>query len=316
MNCYRINFLIKNLPTYIVNRFLISLLAALLFQSSFGQLIVNTEGEFNLESDYFNPDEVKTRKIKSVTVTYSDKKSLQPIKKRQGVSQNYLFDKDGRIIRYYSTKLMTYGSVDTAVEWRFYKGDKLETVKKTAIEDIKVKTIFYEEGFPTVEIFGKSESGSSIKTKLNIVSYKEQYAQYISYMILKKGDSVVNRKALGGKVVERLTYSYPDSTSKKIKIEYPYSPFMNTTRVITYENKLVARLTVQNPNEDTYEYVYGYDSEQKIAYFTKNNLSKNSTESFSELIYDEDTQNLQAIITKNYYTEEISISKYKYTYYP
>ena len=68
--------MIKNLPTYIVNRFLISLLAALLFQSSFGQLIVNTEGEFNLESDYFNPDEVKTRKIKSVTVTYSDKKSL------------------------------------------------------------------------------------------------------------------------------------------------------------------------------------------------------------------------------------------------
>ncbi len=277
---------------------------------------MNNEGEFNLESDYFNPEEVKTRKIKSVNVTFSSKKPLQPIRKEVGKSQNYVFDENGKISRFYSTKIMPYGSIDTNVEWRFYKGEKLETVKKTAIDGIKVRTIFYEEGIPSVEIFGKSESGSSIKTKLNIVSYKEQYAQYVSYNIQKNGDSVINRKALGGKVVERTTYSFPDSITKKIKVEYPYSPYLNFTKIITYENKLVAKLIVQNPNEDTFEYIFGYDSNKKMAYFTKNNLSNNSTESFSELIYDDKTQNLQAIITKNYYTEEVSITKYKYTYYP
>lgn len=305
----------RNSTYHLFKALILFVLAYFLSFSSRGQFLKNSEGEVVLGIDFFNPSRITSNKIESITIEYSTKKPLQPIQKDYSNSNFYLFDLQGRIKQYYSTKKLFNGSVDTTVEWRFYKNGQISTQKRTQYNAIQVKSYFYENNQLSIIVHGKSQSTGNSKTTLNISSYSEENVEYWAYAILTNQDTLIKKKSVNGVVFQEVLISHPDSNTKKVETSYRYVPNNNHSTTLFYDRDLLTKIEINNPATNKVFYTYSYNHKKELLSYIKYDQTGKTATEFAEFIYDETTGNLQAIIKKDYTTNNIEIKKFCYTYY-
>ncbi len=293
------------------------LLTFVLFGSFYvhSQQIESKEAKVVLNEFFFNKDYLKANKIKTISVSFSSKKPLQPIRKEYFKSSHFLINKNGYLTRSYFTKRIFGNKIDTAVEWRFYKNDKLSAIKKTGIGGIDVKSIFYENGKPAIYIYGLSQNGSKQKLNLFISSYKDRSAEYIEHTPLNKRDTLIKYKSVTSTVFKKELREWKDSITFKISYKFPLAPEKNYSHTFKYSNNRCKSIVIKKLGVESYSYLFQYSERGKLLSFTKFNIDQNTSVQFSELIYNDKTNLLRAIITKDLFDNTILIKKYSYTYY-
>lgn len=291
------------------------ILYVFLLPKGFSQLIDNQRAKIILDDFFFQTTEIKKRKIKTISVSYSTKKSLKPIQKNVFKSTHFLVDKNGFLTRKYTTNQFFQQKIDTSVEWRYYKNKRLTTIKKTGVGGIKVKSIFYENNLPATYIYGVSQNSSPSKINLFVSSYKEERAEYIKYYPLNKKDTLIKYKSVSSTVFKKKLIEWTDSTSCKITYTYPLAPEKNVVYTYNFNDKQCEALLIEEVNKPIYKYVFQYSSTRKMLSYTTFNETQNTSIYYTELIYNEKNGLLRAIITKDLYDNTIFIKKYTYTYY-
>jgi len=287
----------------------ISLLVVLLFTTySNSQFIQNEKGQFVKEELFFNPIVIKNKNIKSIKVSFLEKKQLKGIYQTDIKSNHFSFDNWGRIKRVYKTY-----RTDTTVEWRYYKDNKISAIKKGSNNVIKVKSIFYENDKPIINIIATSINESQDVTILKIKNYREESAEYINYKKLQNGDSLIEWSYTGKSIFKKLLISKKDSLTIKETYSFPLKSLNYHSYEYNYLNKLLSKLIVVNSS--SYYYHFIYDSNQELIKYSKFDSKLNSEIETCELLYEKETGNLQAIITKNKLNNSIKIRKFNYTYF-
>ena len=279
------------------------------------QLIDNRKAKIVLTDFFFNKEELKKRKIKTVSVSYSTKKSLKPIQTDSYKSTHFSIDRNGLLTRTYSTKKIFLSSIDTAVEWRYYKNEKLTTIKKTGVGGIDVKSVFYENNLPSTHIYGISQNSSSRKIDLFVSSYKELRAEYIDYQPLKEKDTLIKYKSLSSIVFKKELHEWPDSSTYKVTHIYPLAPEKKLVYTYSFKEKRCSSITIEKINKPIYKYTFKYSNSGKILSFNTFNVTQNTSTRFTELVYNEKNGLLRALITKDLYDNTIFIKKYTYTFH-
>lgn len=305
----------RNYTYQLLKAFILFVLVSFLSFSSSGQFLKNGKGQIILGIDFFSPLTITSNKIESITVEYSTKKPLQPIQKSYFNSNFYSFDLQGRIKQYYTTQKLFNGSIDTTVEWRFYKNGRISTKKRTLSNAIKVKSYFYENNQLSVIVHGKSRSSGNSKTILDISSYSEESAEYWTYAVLANQDTLIKKKSVNGVVFQEVLISNPDSNTKKIETSYRYAPKNNHSVTLFYSNNLLKKIEIKNSTITREFYSFSYNHDKELLSYIKYDQTGKVAIEFAEFIYEDTTGNLQAIITKDYTTNNIEIKKFCYTYY-
>jgi hypothetical protein len=284
--------------------------------NTYSQEIENKKVPIILSDFLFTESNLKEHKVKEISVSFWNKKTLKPIKKEYYKSVHYLINENGKLIRSYFTK-KTFGTqIDTAVEWRYYSQNKLTAIKKTAIGGIKVKSIFYENNKPSIFIFGRSKNSSPNITTLILSSYQDEDAEYIEYTSINPRDTLIKYKSVTDVVFKKELKEWIDSNIYRVSVNFPLDPEKNYTHTFTYApNKTCESIEISKFNSEKHRYVMKYTDEGKIISYTKFNVNKNTSTDFSELIYNENNGLLRAVITKNLFDNSIFIKKYSYMYY-
>jgi hypothetical protein len=287
-----------------------------LFSSfSHSQFIQNGKGELIKGETFFNPLTIKKKGIKTIKVTFFEKKELQGIYQIQGKVNQYLFDEKGRVIRYYFTKNYYTSKKDTVVEWRYYKNNRLTTIKTGSSKKIKVRSIFYEDNKPVIHILGTSINNSKDITTLKINNYQEKSAEYINHTVLKNGDTLIEWSYTGKTIFKQLNISKKDNSTRKETYSFPMKNLAYQSFEYQYQNELLSKMIEMNSNSPGYYYHFYYNSNQELTGYSKYSSKWNSEIETSELLYAEETGNLQAILTKNKINNSINIRKFNYTYF-
>ena len=256
------------------------------------QFIKNTKAQVLQSESYFNSQAIKRKRIKTITVTFFNKKELRGINQIKGKSNHFLFDEEGRIERFYYTNNFYSNKSDTLVEWRYYKNNKLITVKQASDKNIRVKSIFYEDDKQAIQILGTSYNLSNNLTTININSYQEKSAEYITHKVLRNGDKVTE-------------WSFTDKTVFERLVSFEYS----------YKDNLLTEMVERKSNKLDYYYSFHYDSNKNLVGYSKYTSKWESKIEVAELLYNKGTGNLQAILVKNKINNSIKIRKFNYTYF-
>ncbi|MEN8928770.1 MAG: hypothetical protein ABF240_07885 [Flavobacteriales bacterium] len=280
------------------------------------QLIDNSKGKI-LQSDFFfNSKAIQEKNIKTIEITFFEKKELQGINQVHGKSIHFFLDTSGRIKKKHETSRDYYGINDTVVEWRFYKKNRLSTIKQsTDGKELKVISIFYEENLPSVYVLGISTNESRYKTKLQVSSYREQSAEYINHKITKNGDSLTEWSFTDKTVFKRRNIHTKDSLTRKETFSFPLENEKYFSAEFHSIEGLLVRLNEVNSDSPDYYYTFHYRSDNELMSFSKYSVKWGSEIEVTELLYSEENGNLEAILTKNKINNSIKIRKFNYTYF-
>ena len=279
------------------------------------QFVENTKGQIIKEEPFFNPEALKRKRIKSIEITFFEKKELRGINQIKGKVKHYLFDEEGRIARYYYTNNNYSTKKDTMVEWRYYKNNKLTTIKKGNNKNIKVQSIFYEDNKPSIYIHGSSYNISNNLTTIKINSYQEKRAEYINYSTLPNGDEVTEWCQTDKTVFEKLVTSRKDSSTYKETHSFPTKDNEFISYEYTYKDNLLTKMVEEYSQYPDYYYHFYYDSNLRLVGYSKYSAKWRSEIEVTELLYAEGTGNLQAVLSKNKINNSIKIKKFNYTYF-
>lgn len=279
------------------------------------QFIKNTKAQVLQSESYFNSQAIKRKRIKTITVTFFNKKELRGINQIKGKSNHFLFDEEGRIERFYYTNNFYSNKSDTLVEWRYYKNNKLITVKQASDKNIRVKSIFYEDDKQAIQILGTSYNLSNNLTTININSYQEKSAEYITHKVLRNGDKVTEWSFTDKTVFERLVISQKDSVTVQEIHSFPVNDNNYSSFEYSYKNNLLTEMVERKSNKLDYYYSFHYDSNKNLVGYSKYTSKWESEIEVAELLYNEGTGNLQAILIKNKINNSIKIRKFNYTYF-
>ena len=266
-----------------------------------------------LWSECFDSNKLSTQRIRTITQSHFHKLPLKPIIKTRSKITFWELNKDGKVTMNYNTVPLNDTLVDTTACWNFYKNNRLSMTKKTGIAGIVVKVISYQNDLPIRFIYGKSKNNSGSKIELQLDSYHEGRSEYLEHTQFGDGNHQTTYKSSDGVVFKIVLSESLDSNMRIIRTQFPYQSEKDFTIEKNENHDTFKSITIKKKNEVLKKYVFTYDL--KLTEFETFETENEKSLSHTELIYEEATGLLQAILTKNLQNEEIHITKYHYTYY-
>ena len=176
-----------------------------------------------------------------------------------------------------------------------------------------MKVISYQIDLPIRFIYGKSKNNSGSKIELQLDSYHEGRSEYLEHTQFGDGNHQTTYKSSDGVVFKIVLSESLDSNMRIIRTQFPYQSEKDFTIEKNENHDTFKSITIKKKNEVLKKYVFTYDL--KLTEFETFETENEKSLSHTELIYEEATGLLQAILTKNLQNEEIHITKYHYTYY-
>lgn len=297
------------------NRFIIIFLLGIsaLFGGSQGVVTSEQVLEEFIWNHCFTPQKMSTQQVRTITQSRYKKLPLKPIIKIKNNTQFWELNQQGKISMMYRTEKINDSITDTTAKWNFYKNNQLTMIKKTGIAGIVVTSISYKNDLPIRFVYGKSKNKSSSKIKLEIDSYEEGRSEYLEHTTFGKKNLQTSFKSSDGVTFKVITTEIKDTNSEVISTQFPFQPNKNYVIEKTSEQGQTKSLLVRNKTETSTQYEFFYDS--LLIEINTQKPGYDLHTAHTELIYEEQTGLLKAIIQQNLQSKEIEIMKYHYTYY-
>ncbi len=261
----------------------------------------------------FTPQKMSTQQVRTITQSRYKKLPLKPIVKIKNNTQFWELNQQGKISMMYRTEKINDSITDTTVRWNFYKNNQLTMIKKTGVAGIVVTSISYKNDLPIRFVYGKSKNKSSSKIKLEIDSYEEGRSEYLEHTTFGKKNHQTSFKSSDGVTFKVITTEIKDTNSEVISTQFPFQPNKDYAIEKTSELGQTKSLLVRNKTETSTQYEFFYDS--LLLEINTQKPGYDLHTAHTELIYEEQTGLLKAIIQQNLQSKEIEIMKYHYTYY-
>lgn len=280
-----------------------------------GQLIENSLSNAFTDDPFFNTEIVKLNKLRSLHGTISTKKELSSIKK-SGKSQHFKFDKKGNLIQQYST-FFRKGKRDTT--FILYNYDKKGNLISKRTNDVNGFYSYNFEFNDQNDIIKKTycRDINKLNSRSNFILEKQFVVIKEGYSYIKK-DTVVIKNVLNnnGLPYQQIQYTYNSlgyliSEIKKLIINNK-----KTTIIYTYNSHgLLASKEISNSQQkyNIKKTTFLYD---KLGNLIELNYFKNDKHvTHKEILYDEKTFLLKALIVQDVETNFIKIVKFKASFY-
>jgi hypothetical protein len=297
------------------NRFIIIFLLGIsaLFGGSQGVVTSEQVLEEFIWNHCFTPQKMSTQQVRTITQSRYKKLPLKPIVKITNNTQFWELNQQGKISMMYRTEKINDSITDTTARWNFYKNNQLTMIKKTGVAGIVVTSISYKNDLPIRFVYGKSKNKSSSKIKLEIDSYEEGRSEYLEHTTFGKKNLQTSFKSSDGVTFKVITTEIKDTNSEVISTQFPFQPNKDYVIEKTSELGQTKSLLVRNKTETSTQYEFFYDS--LLIEINTQKPGYDLHTAHTELIYEEQTGLLKAIIQQNLQSKEIEIMKYHYTYY-
>ena len=306
---------LKKFCHYMNNLIVIFVLVAFLANSVKGQLIDNSICNAFSDEPFFNTEIVKLNKLRSLHGTISTKKELSAIKK-SGKSQHFKFDKKGNLTQQYTTFFRKNKKDTTFILYNYDNNGNLTTKRTNDVNGFySYNYEFNQENDIIKKTYcrdhNKLNSRSSFILEKQYVIIKEGY----SY---KKNDSVVIKNVLNnnGLPYQQVKYIYNSlgyliSETKKLLINNK-----KTTTNYSYNSHgllSAKKITNNQQKQNVKKTTYLYDELGNLIEI--NDFKNNKHITHKEILYDEKTYLLKALIIQDVETNFIKIIKFKASFY-
>lgn len=301
--------------THVTKLFLLIALSIPLALS--GQIIANQTGSVFEDENFFNPQFIKQNKIKVITGKLSTKKELETIIER-GLIVQYHFDTTGRLIRYLQSFYTGGSKIDTSVVEYFYEKGNLISKRQNDNYGYYTYTYTYNENGKLVE--------ETYSRETNLLPRKDTFVLAERYIITTNNYAYENPGE--GKQKRKLLNSYGRAYQEEV-FTTDKNGFLTEIEVLLIVSNKRARTTFKyNERGDVTEkldtrdlsssnksqwWTFKYD---KLGNLLEEDIYRNDKHIYHrEVLYDEKTMLLKALITKDMEANYISILKYGYVFY-
>ncbi len=293
-------------------------LIILIPQLVFGQMIDNENGDVFSSDDFFNEEFIARNKILKISGEISTKKELARIKNSGKVSC-YEFGKLGQLTKKYDTYFRGLSTMDTIMV-NFLYDDSSRLITKRRSDNHGFHSYNYvwgSAGNLASERYCRDENIGRSKYEFKLGKQYEITGK--SFEIKKLSDTVfktITFNNYGRKYMEETVYY--NSLGYLLKSEKRMIISRRLTSIIYNYNEqgLVSEKIVNQRNSSSPldRYVYGYDEAGNL---TEYDLFKGSKHEWHrEVIYDETTFLMKALLSKDMETNLITITKFTYEFYP
>ena len=280
-----------------------------------GQLIENSLSNAFTDDPFFNTEIVKLNKLRSLHGTISTKKELSSIKK-SGKSQHFKFDKKGNLIQQYST-FFRKGKRDTT--FILYNYDKKGNLISKRTNDVNGFYSYNFEFNDQNDIIKKTycRDINKLNSRINFILEKQFVVIKEGYSYIKK-DTVVIKNVLNnnGLPYQQIQYTYNALGYLTSEIKKLIINNKKTTIIYTYNSHgLLASKEISNSQQkyNIKKTTFLYD---KLGNLIELNYFKNDKHvTHKEILYDEKTFLLKALIVQDVETNFIKIVKFKASFY-
>ena len=283
--------------------------------SVFGQLIDNSIYNVFSDEPFFNSEIVRLNKLKSLHGTISTKKELSAIK-NSGKSQHFKFDKQGRLKQQYSTFFRKTKIDTTFVLYDYDNNGNLITKRTNDINGFySYNYLFNKENQIIKKTYCRDQNQLKSRSKFVL---EKQYVIINEGYNYKKKDSVLIKNVLNnnGLPYQQVKYTYNSlgyliSETKKLLIN-------NKKTIVNYSYNnhglLESKETINNHQKKSIKKTsFKYDSLGNLIEINQHNNNKHVTH--KEILYDESTFILKALIIQDVETNFIKIIKFKASFY-
>ena len=291
------------------------LLLLFITQLAKGQLIENSLSNAFTDDPFFNTEIVKLNKLRSLHGTISTKKELSSIKK-SGKSQHFKFNEKGNLIQQYST-FFRKGKRDTT--FILYNYDKKGNLISKRTNDVNGFYSYNFEFNDQNDIIKKTycRDVNKLNSRSNFVLEKQFVVIKEGYSYIKK-DTVIIKNVLNnnGLPYQQIQYTYNALGYLTSEIKKLIINNKKTTIIYTYNSHgLLASKEISNSQQkhNIKKTTFLYD---KLGNLIELNYFKNDKHiTHKEILYDEKTFLLKALIVQDVETNFIKIVKFKASFY-
>ncbi len=263
----------------------------------------------------FENNQLKSAKVKTIRQSYSIKKPLKPIVKAEFKQKFWEINPQGQVTLHLVSIPLNDSIIDTAVSWFFYEKNRLSIHKKTGIGGIAVKSIQYRNEKPYCYTYGKSQNQSSKKTILDLTSYVEERKEYIQTTEVGKYGTIEKHLSSDSVVFKTIYTEIREDITKLTSVKFPLNAKNDYFVSQKKDENHSTSICINSKNSDSICFVTKTNEQQKVLNYETYNLTQQKKTHFTEFIYNEKSQLLQAMIKKDLESQNIEIIKYRYTFY-
>ena len=280
-----------------------------------GQLIDNSKCNAFSDEPFFNSKIVQVNSLKSLHGIVSTKKELSAIK-NTGKVLHFEFNKQGELKNQYSTFYRQKKKDTTYIFYEYESQGQLVTKRTNDVNGFYSYNYSYnDEKLLIKKTYCRDEN--AIKSRTNFVLKKQYVIINEEYNYKKEGASLVKNILNNNKLpYQSVEYKYDPlgylvSETKKLLIN-------NKKSIINYtyneHGLLDSKKIIKDLKKDTFRKInYKYDSLGNLIELNEYNNDKHTTH--KEILYDEKTYLLKALIIQDVETNFIKIIKFKASFY-
>ena len=295
--------------------YLIAFYFGLLNSLFVGQLIDNSKCNAFSDDPFFNTKIVQVNNLKSLHGVISTKKELSAIK-NTGKVLRYDFNKKGELKKQYSTFYRQKKKDTTYIFYEYISNGLLTTKRTNDINGFYSYNYSYNEEQQVVKkTYCRDEN--TVKSRTNFVLKKQYVIINEEYNYKKNGSTIIKNILNNNKLpYQRVEYNYDPLgylilETKKLLIN-------NKKSTITYtyneHGLLNSKKIVKDINKNAFKKInYSYDVLGNLIEI--NEYRNNQHITHKEILYDEKTYLLKALISQDVETNFIKIIKFKPTFF-
>lgn len=281
------------------------------------QMIANHTGTVFEEDNFFNRDFIKNNKIRVISGNLSTKKELETIIDR-GLVVQYHFDKEGRLVKYLYSFFSAGNKIDTSVVEYNYENDLLVSKRQNDNYGYYTYSYKYNEKNQIVEETYSRET-NQLQRKDTFALDKQYIITVNNYNYEEPKEGQFKRKLLNnyGRAYQEEIFT-KDANGFLTEIETHLIVSNKRSRVTFKYNErgdVMEKLDVRDlsASNKSQWWVFKYD---KIGNLLEEDIYRNGKHIYHrEVLYDEKTMLLKALITKDMEANYITILKYNFLFY-
>jgi hypothetical protein len=280
-----------------------------------GQLIDNSKCNAFTDEPFFNSQIVYLNHLKSLHGVVSTKKELSAIR-NTGKVLHFEFNKQGELKKQYSTFYRQKKKDTTYIFYEYENKGELATKRTNDINGFYSYNYTYNDAQLLIKkTYCRDEN--AIKSRTNFILKKQYVIINEEYNYKKEGSSLIKNILNNNKLpYQRVEYKYDAlgylvSETKKLLIN-------NKKSIVKYtyneHGLLDSKKIIKDLKKDTFRKLnYKYDSLGNLIELNEYNNDKHITH--KEILYDEKTYLLKALIIQDVETNFIKIIKFKASFY-
>lgn len=280
-----------------------------------GQLIDNSTCNAFSDDPFFNSKIVQVNQLKSLHGIVSTKKELSAIK-NTGKVLHFEFNKQGELEQQYSTFYRQNKKDTTYVFYEYENKGKLATKRTNDINGFYSYNYSYNDDQLIIKkTYCRDEN--AIKSRTNFILKKQYVIINEEYNYKKEGSSLIKNILNNNKLpYQRVEYKYDNlgyliSETKKLLINNKKSV---TDYTYNEHGLLDSKQIINDTRKNTFKKInYKYDALGNLIEINEYRNDKHITH--KEILYNEKTYLLKAMITQDVETNFIKIIKFKATFY-